>query len=156
MVRRLGLTLIVALSLGGCAEFSGSSDFASAPPEPAFESAQVEADGQVGALPAPIVQPLAQPMPQPVAVAQAAPPQGKYGVQIAAPRSVADARALIDNMRAKYPAELGNRWAAIHRVALPGGVFYRVVIGPMQTAEQASQLCGSLKARGTNCFIRQV
>src|SRR5258708_5495325 len=47
------------------------------------------------------------------------PPPGRFGVQIAAPRSEADARALIDAMRAKYASLLGREWATIHRVELP-------------------------------------
>ncbi len=84
----------------------------------------------------------------------AAPPRGKYAVQVAAPHSEAEARAVIDSMRAKYPSLLGREWATINRVSLPQGVFYRVVIGPLGSAQQASQLCNSLKTQGAECFIR--
>ena len=80
-------------------------------------------------------------------------PQGKYGVQIGAPRSEAEARAVLDAMRNRYSDLLGQQWATINRVELPGGVFYRVMIGPMANA-QASQLCSSLRAQGAECFIR--
>jgi len=80
-------------------------------------------------------------------------PRGKYGVQIAAPRSEAEARAVLDAMRNRYASLLGQQWATINRVELPGGVFYRVMIGPMANA-QAAQLCSSLKAQGAECFIR--
>jgi hypothetical protein len=83
-----------------------------------------------------------------------APPRGKYAVQVGAPHSEAEARAVIDGMRAKYPSLLGREWATINRVSLPQGVFYRVVIGPLGSAQQASQLCSSLKAQGAECFIR--
>lgn len=90
------------------------------------------------------------------ASATATQPQGKYGVQIAAVRSEADARALIDSMRARYPDQLAQQWATINRVSLPQGVFYRVVIGPIGSEQQASQLCNSLKAQGAECLIRGV
>jgi len=86
--------------------------------------------------------------------AAAGQPRGKYGVQIAAPRSEAEARAVLDAMRNRYAGLLGQQWATINRVELPGGVFYRVMIGPMTNAQQASQLCSSLKAQGAECFIR--
>ena len=83
------------------------------------------------------------------------PPPGKFGVQIAACNSEADARAFIDDMRAKHPALLAQQWATIQRVALPKGVVYRVMIGPLATAEQAQKLCAGLKAKGAECFQRK-
>jgi hypothetical protein len=91
-------------------------------------------------------------LPTPPSVA--APPQGKYAVQVAAPRSEQEARAVIEQMRAKYPGLLGQQWATISRVSLPNGVFYRVAIGPLGSVQQAGQLCNSLKAQGAECFIR--
>lgn len=90
----------------------------------------------------------------PPAMASTTAPAGKYAVQIGAPRSEAEARALIDQLRAKHPALLGRQWAEIHRVELPKGVVYRVVIGPLATSQQASQLCNGLRAQGTACFLR--
>lgn len=86
--------------------------------------------------------------------AAATPPAGKFGVQIAARRSEAEGRALIDEMRAKFPGLLGQKWAMLYRVALPRGVFYRVVVGPLGSALEAAQLCDSLKAQGAACIIR--
>lgn len=89
------------------------------------------------------------------ATARAGVPGGKYGVQIAARRSEAEARSYIDEMRAKYPSLLAREWAGIHRVELQQGVYFRVVIGPLDSAQQAMQMCNSLKAGGTECFIRR-
>jgi cell division septation protein DedD len=137
-----GAFMLAALQVGllaGCAEFSDSIGL-TRPPDYAM------------ATPAPV----ALPMPQPAPMAQdAPPPQGKFGVQIAAPRSVAEARALIDAMRVKYPNELGQQWATILPVSLPKGVFYRVLIGPLASEQQATQLCSSLRAQGNECFIRR-
>ncbi len=92
----------------------------------------------------------------PVMATGSIPSYAKFGVQIAASRSEADARALIDTMRAKYPDQLKQLSARIARVSLPEGVFYRVVIGPLGSEQQASQLCSSLKAQGAECFLRGV
>jgi cell division septation protein DedD len=142
---RIGGVLLLAVWLAGCAELSGfsetprNSDYAMATPEPVT---------------APQMQP--QPVPdEPPAVQNPTPPPGKFGVQVAAPRSVEEARALIDAMRAKHPDLLGKQWASISRIALPGGVFYRVTIGPLASEQQALQLCSSLKAEGSACFIRR-
>lgn len=98
-----------------------------------------------------------QPPPPPAptrAKAAAAAPHGKFGVQIAAPQSEADARKAIDTLRAKHPKILVKEWATINRVELPNGVFYRVVVGPYATPQQATRVCNSLKAEGAPCFIR--
>ena len=84
----------------------------------------------------------------------AAPPVGKFGVQIAARRSEAEARAAIIEMRARFPSLLGHEWATINRVSLPQGEFYRVTVGPLGSAQQAKRLCSSLKAQGAECFMR--
>jgi hypothetical protein len=98
-----------------------------------------------------------QPLPEPQytgALARNTAPHGKYGVQVAAPQSEADARKAIDMLRAKHPKLLVKEWATINRVELPNGVFYRVVVGPYATAQQAERLCTNLKAEGAPCFIR--
>jgi hypothetical protein len=82
------------------------------------------------------------------------PPAGRYGVQIAARNSEAEARAYIDEMRARYPNLLAQRWATIQRATVARGQVYRVVIGPLPTAEEAQQLCQSLRAQGAECFPR--
>ena len=153
MVWRMVGALMLAALLAGCAEISdrftslGSPSYAMATTEPPPQGGLPPDDGQpVGSLQAPAA----------IAAPVQAPPQGKYGVQIAAPRSEADARALIDTMRVKHAALLGREWASIHRVDLPNGVFYRVVVGPKATEQQAMQLCNSLKAQGSPCFIQRV
>jgi len=106
----------------------------------------------------PIVASAPEPAPRkpvlPIATTASKPPGGKYAVQIGARRSEAEARALIDEMRAKHPLLLGRQWAEIHRVDLPQGPTYRVMVGPLATSQQANQLCNGLKAQGAECFLR--
>ena len=146
MALRFAGALLLAASLAGCAEFAetfGPSPRASAP------------DYAMAAQ-----QPIMEPEPQttgslPPPAQNVTPPPGKFAVQIAAPRSVDEARALIDAMRAKYPDDLAQQWAAILPVTLPKGTFYRVVIGPLPSERQAAQLCSRRKAQGNECFIRR-
>ena len=35
------------------------------------------------------------------------------------------------------------------------GVYYRALVGPFASAEQASSLCSSLKAAGGSCIIQR-
>lgn len=141
---RVGSAMLLAAVLAGCAN---NEQFSQLLGEPNF----------VMATPGPAVQPelLAEPVVAAPAPAPAAtPPVGKFGVQIAARRSEAEARAAIDEMRAKFPSLLGHEWATINRVSLPQGVFYRVMVGPLASEQQAAQLCSSLKAQGAECIIR--
>ena len=139
---RVGSALLLAALLAGCAEnrlltgLQSEPDVMMATPEPALQPA-------VPAEPA-----LATPMPA------VTPPAGKFGVQIAARRSEAEARATIDQMRARFPGLLAREWATINRVSLPQGEFYRVLVGPLGSEGQAKQLCSSLKAQGAECIIR--
>lgn len=86
--------------------------------------------------------------------ASAGRPGASYTVQIAARRSEADARAAIDEMRARYAGLLAQRGALIVRVSLPQGIFYRAVVGPFASPIQANDLCGQLRAAGAECFVR--
>jgi len=103
--------------------------------------------------------PIAMAAPPPEAVPPApaetrAGAQGKYGVQIAARSTEAEARAAIDQMRRQYSGLLARQWATIYRVDLPKGVFFRAVVGPFASEKQASDLCNRLKAAGAQCLIR--
>lgn len=145
---RLGGAMLLAALLAGCAEnrlltgLQSRSDFAMAMPEPAAQPTP------------PAESVVAAPAQVPSPSTAATPPAGKFGVQIAARRSEAEGRSLIDEMRAKYPGLLGQQWAMLYRVALPRGVFYRVVVGPLGSALEAAQLCDRLKAQGVDCIIR--
>ena len=143
-LRRGGALLLAALQgtlLAGCAEFTASNTAGA----PVYAMATQEPEMMVEPPPPEMAPP----------VQNATPPRGKYGVQLAAPRSVEEARALIDTMRARYPNDLAQQWAEILPVSLPKGVFYRVVIGPLASEQQASQLCSRLRSQGAECFIRR-
>jgi hypothetical protein len=76
-------------------------------------------------------------------------------VQVAAQRSEADALASYRTLQSKYPGVLGSRHATIKRADLGNrGVFYRAEVGPFVTAEEAGEMCNSLKAAGGQCLVR--
>jgi cell division septation protein DedD len=81
---------------------------------------------------------------------------GSYAVQVSSQRSEAEAQAAFRSLQAKYPNQLGGRQALIHRVELGAkGIYYRALVGPFASAEEANQLCSGLKAAGGQCLIQR-
>jgi SPOR domain len=81
---------------------------------------------------------------------------GGYAVQVSSQRSEADAMASFRSLQAKYPQQLGQRRAMIRRADLGAkGVYYRALVGPFASAEQAASLCSSLKTAGGTCLIQR-
>jgi SPOR domain len=85
-----------------------------------------------------------------------APRAGGYAVQVSSQRSEAEAQAAFRTLQAKYPNQLGSRHATFRRADLGAkGVYYRALVGPFASAEQAASLCRSLKAAGGSCLIQR-
>jgi hypothetical protein len=81
---------------------------------------------------------------------------GGYVVQVASQRNEGDAQASYRALQGKYPSVLGSRTPVIKRADLGDkGVFYRAMIGPFESAEDAAQLCGSLKTAGGQCVVQR-
>jgi hypothetical protein len=81
---------------------------------------------------------------------------GGYMVQISSQRSEADAQASYRAMQSKFPNVLGSRSAAIRRADLgEKGIYYRALVGPFAAAEDAGQLCNSLKSAGGQCVVQR-
>lgn len=81
---------------------------------------------------------------------------GSYTVQVTSQRSEADAHAAYRSLQAKFPQQLGGRQAMVRRADLgPKGVYYRALVGPFASAEQAAGLCSRLKAAGGTCIIQR-
>ena len=79
---------------------------------------------------------------------------GGYAVQVTSQRSEADALAEFRTLRAKFPNQLGGREPIVRRADLGAkGVYYRALVGPFASAEQAAGMCSSLKAAGGNCIV---
>jgi sporulation related protein len=89
--------------------------------------------------------------PTPAAVAA-----GGYVVQISSQRSEADAQASYRALQGKFPSVLGSRPPLIKRADLgEKGIYYRAMVGPFGTPDEASQFCGSLKTAGGQCVVQR-
>jgi SPOR domain len=74
-------------------------------------------------------------------------------VQITVQRNEATALAAFEDLRAKYSSVLGSRQPVIRRADLGSrGIHHRVLVGPFDTAEQASRICARLKDAGGQCL----
>ncbi len=81
---------------------------------------------------------------------------GGYAVQVTSQRSEAGAQAEFRSLRAKYPGQLGSREPIIRRADLGAkGVYYRALVGPFASADQAASMCSSLKAAGGSCIVQR-
>lgn len=81
---------------------------------------------------------------------------GGYLVQVSSQRNEADAQASYRALQGKFPTVLGSHGPLIKRADLGDkGVYYRAMVGPFGTPEEASQFCGNLKTAGGQCVVQR-
>jgi hypothetical protein len=81
---------------------------------------------------------------------------GGYLVQIASQKSEADAQASYRAAQAKYANLIGTMAPIIKRADLgEKGVYYRAMVGPFQTSDEATKFCGNLKVAGGSCVVQR-
>ena len=81
---------------------------------------------------------------------------GGYAVQVTSERSESRAQAAFRALQAKYPIQLSGRHPIIRRADLgAAGTYYRALVGPLRSAEEAKRLCSGLKAAGADCIIQK-
>lgn len=81
---------------------------------------------------------------------------GGYSVQVTSQRSEAAAQAEFRALRSKFPTQLGGHEPLIRRADLGDkGVYYRALVGPFASMEQAANMCGALKAAGGTCVVQR-
>jgi hypothetical protein len=81
---------------------------------------------------------------------------GGYLVQVSSQRNEADAQASYKALQGKFPTVLGSRAPLIKRADLGDkGVYYRAMVGPFGSPDEASQFCGSLKTAGGQCVVQR-
>jgi hypothetical protein len=81
---------------------------------------------------------------------------GGYFVQVSSQRGEAEAQASYRALQGKFPEVLGPRPPVIKRADLgEKGIYYRAMVGPFGSPDEASQLCGSLKSAGGQCVIQR-
>jgi hypothetical protein len=75
-------------------------------------------------------------------------------VQLSSQKSEAEAAASFRSLQAKFPSELGRRTPVIQRADLGSkGVFYRTMVGPFASMQEATQFCATYKAAGGHCVV---
>jgi hypothetical protein len=89
-------------------------------------------------------------------IAPSAVSTGGYVVQVSSQRNEADAQASFRVLQGKFPSVLGSRTPMIKRADLgPKGVYYRAMVGPFGSPEEASHFCGSLKSAGGQSVVQR-
>src|SRR6516162_5985322 len=79
---------------------------------------------------------------------------GGFVVQLSSQKSEAEAQSSFRSLQAKFPNELGDLQPIIRRADLGSkGVFYRTLVGPFTSAQEASQFCSNNKAAGGKCVV---
>jgi hypothetical protein len=79
---------------------------------------------------------------------------GGFVVQLSSQKSEAEAQSSFHSLQAKFPNELGGLQPIIRRADLGSkGVFYRTLVGPFASAQEASQFCATYKAAGGQCVV---
>jgi hypothetical protein len=80
---------------------------------------------------------------------------GSYLVQVTSQRSEADAQSSYRSIQQKYASVLGSQPHVVRKADLGSkGVYYRAMVGPFGSREQAVQLCSSLKQAGGDCVVQ--
>jgi len=94
--------------------------------------------------------------PEPITPRAPSVTSGGYMVQVSSQRNEADAQASYRVLQGKFPSVLGSRSPTIRRADLgEKGIYYRAMVGPFGSSEEASQFCGNLKSAGGQCVVQR-
>jgi hypothetical protein len=75
-------------------------------------------------------------------------------VQLSSQKTEAEAAASFRSLQAKFPNELEGRRPVIRRADLGSkGVFYRTMVGPFASGQEANEFCANYKAAGGHCVV---
>ena len=89
---------------------------------------------------------------EPPVDATAATVSSGWSVQLAAPRSEAEAKSEMSRLTSKYSAELNGSAIGVHKAQVNGETIYRLRVVGLTKADAAA-LCARLKGEGAACFI---
>jgi SPOR domain len=131
---------------------------ANAPPSivPSSNDAARAAAGSAGTAPPARPAPVGKPPATEIASTPPAASGGGYAVQVSSQRNEEEVQSSFRALQAKYPKLLGGRDPMVRRADLGAkGVYYRTMVGPFVSAEQATELCSNLKAAGGSCIIQK-
>ena len=79
-------------------------------------------------------------------------PPGGWSVQLAAPKSEAEAKSEVARLTSKYSAELNGSPIGVHKAEVNGETIYRLRVSGLTKADAAA-MCARLKGEGGQCFI---
>jgi hypothetical protein len=83
-------------------------------------------------------------------------PTNGYLVQVSSQRSETDAQTSYRALQTKFPDVLGQRAPVIKRADLgEKGIYYRAMVGPFGTSDEAVQMCNNLKTAGGQCVVQK-
>jgi hypothetical protein len=88
---------------------------------------------------------------RPVDTAAATTPGG-WAVQLAAPKSEAEAKSAVSRLNAKYGSSLNGATIGVHKAVVNGETIYRLRVVGLSKADAAA-MCARLKGDGGDCFI---
>lgn len=77
---------------------------------------------------------------------------GSYAVQLAAPATEEEARAIQVRLLKKHAGDLAGFRTSIRRAVVADKTVYRVRVGGL-TQEEATVLCQKVQSAGSNCFV---
>jgi hypothetical protein len=79
-----------------------------------------------------------------------------YSVQLSSQRSEVEAQASYRSLQSKFPDQLSDRSVMIKRADLGAkGIYYRALVGPFASSDEAGQFCSDLKAAGGQCLVQR-
>jgi cell division septation protein DedD len=79
-----------------------------------------------------------------------------YAVQVSSHQSEEEAQSSFRDLQTKYSKLLGGYTPIIRRADLGAkGIYYRTMVGPFASADQATELCSNLKAAGVRCLVQK-
>lgn len=124
---------------------------------------ETTAPPDAGAGPVPVAPKPKKPKPTPTPVAEAEPPKtddatappapgGGYAVQLAAPRSESEAKALVRSLPGRYSEALSGASLGVRKAERDGEAIYRVRAMGLSKAEAAA-MCSKVKAAGGDCYV---
>lgn len=77
-------------------------------------------------------------------------------VQVSSQRSEADAMTSYKVLQGKYPGILGSRHPTVRRADLGSkGVYYRALVGPFASTDEATHFCVNLQSAGGKCIVQR-
>ena len=125
------------------------------PPPSNTASAAVPSGGPIALTPQ-SPPPAAETRPRVASISPAAASGGGSYVQVSSQKTEADAQTSFKAMQSKYSEILGSKTSTIRRADLgEKGVFYRALVGPFGTTDEATQFCVNLKSAGGQCIVQR-